>query len=55
MRTIGGVVLGALLAVGGAWLMISSGALSSPGLQRVLAALTIVTGAAFICADARPR
>ena len=42
------VVLGALLAVGGAWLMISSGTLSSPGLQRVLAALTIVTGAAFI-------
>ena len=48
VRTIGGVVLGALLAVGGAWLMISSGTLSSPGLQRVLAALTIVTGAAFI-------
>ena len=41
-------MLGALLAVGGAWLMISSGTLSSPGLQRVLAALTIVTGAAFI-------
>ena len=37
VRTIGGVVL-----------MISSGTLSSPGLQRVLAALTIVTGAAFI-------
>ena len=47
-RGIGGIVLGALLAVGGAWLMISSGTLSSPGLQRVLAALTIVTGAAFI-------
>ena len=48
MRTIGGIVLGALLAVGGAWLMISSGTLSSPGLQRVLAVLAIVTGAAFI-------
>lgn len=47
VRTIGGIVLGALLAVGGAWLMISSGTLSSPGLQRVLAVLAIVTGAAF--------
>ncbi len=48
VRTIGGVVLGALLAVGGVWLLIGSGTLASPGLQRVLALLTIVTGAAFI-------
>ena len=41
-------MLGVLLAIGGAWLMISSGTLASPGLQRVLAVLTIVTGAAFI-------
>lgn len=47
VRTIGGVVLGMLLAVGGLWLLLGSGTLASPGLQRVLAVLAIVTGAAF--------
>ena len=47
MRTIGGIVLGALLAVGGLWLLLGSGTLASPGLQRVLAVLTIAAGAAF--------
>ena len=47
VRTIGGIVLGALLAVGGLWLLLSSGALSEPGLQRVLAVLAVVTGVVF--------
>ena len=47
VRTIGGIVLGALLAVGGLWLLLGSGTLASPGLQRVLAVLTIAAGAAF--------
>ena len=44
---IGGIVLGALLAVGGLWLLLGSGTLASPGLQRVLAVLAIAAGAAF--------
>ena len=36
-RAVGGVLLGAMLALGGLWLLLSSGALSEPGLQRVLA------------------
>ena len=47
VRTIGGIVLGALLAVGGLWLLLGSGTLASPGLQRVLAVLAIAAGAAF--------
>ena len=39
VRAIGGIVLGALLAVGGLWLLLGSGTLASPGLQRVLAVL----------------
>ena len=46
VRTIGGIVLGALLAVGGLWLLLGSGTLASPGLQRVLAVLAIAAGAA---------
>ena len=48
VRTIGGIVLGALLAVGGLWLLLGSGTLASPGLQRVLAVLAIAAGAAFV-------
>ena len=47
VRTTGGIVLGALLAVGGLWLLLGSGTLASPGLQRVLAVLAIAAGAAF--------
>ena len=47
VRAIGGIVLGALLAVGGLWLLLGSGTLASPGLQRVLAVLAIAAGAAF--------
>lgn len=35
------------LALGGLWLLLSSGALSEPGLQRVLAVLAVVTGVVF--------
>ena len=38
---------GAMLALGGLWLLLSSGALSEPGLQRVLAVLAVVTGVVF--------
>ena len=47
VQLIGGIVLGALLAVGGLWLLLGSGTLASPGLQRVLAVLAIAAGAAF--------
>lgn len=46
-RAVGGVLLGAMLALGGLWLLLSSGALSEPGLQRVLAVLAVVTGVVF--------
>ena len=36
-----------MLALGGLWLLLSSGALSEPGLQRVLAVLAVVTGVVF--------
>ena len=50
VRAIGGIVLGALLAVGGLWLLLGSGTLASPGLQRVLAVLAIASGA-VVCAS----
>ena len=46
-RAVGGVLLGVMLALGGLWLLLSSGALSEPGLQRVLAVLAVVTGVVF--------
>ena len=47
VRAVGGVLLGAMLALGGLWLLLSSGTLSEPGLQRILAVLAVVTGAVF--------
>ena len=36
-----------MLVLGGLWLLLSSGTLSEPGLQRILAVLAVVTGAVF--------
>ena len=51
VRTIGGIVLGALLAVGGLWLLLGSGTLASPGLQMLAPGDAETASGAVVCAS----